>query len=313
VVLLIGAGALAGCGGSSGSSGDANQLVVGIPPVVEIGDLYVAQSQGLFGKRGLTVSIHDINGGAQLVPALQSDALQVGQSNLVSVLQAQQQKLNLKCFTGAYTSPSGPELSLLVSPKDAAITTPAGLAGKTIAVNTLANSNQLVADAYLAKAGVDPSTVHFVALAYPDMPGALAAGRVNAAITDEPFTTMAHQQGSKILVAQPDSAIAPHPSYPCWVATSSWLSAHRQQAAEFVAALTEADAYMAAHPTYLSSILPKYTSVTAALAKMVVLPNFSTSLTVADVQPWSAAAAKFHITKETVEPSSILDIVQPAK
>lgn len=307
--LLVGASALTGCGGS----GDSGELLVGVPPVVELGDLYAADSQGFFTQRGLNVKIRTINGGAQLVPALQSDALHIGQSNLVSVLQAQQRKLDLKCFSGAYTSPSEPELALMVAPKQAsAITSPAGLAGKTIAVNTLGNSNQLVASVYLAHAGVNPDSIHFVALAYPDMPGALAAGRVDAAITDEPFTTMARQQGSKVLAPAPAEAVAPHPAYACWVATASWLAGHRQQAARFVAALAQADAYMQAHPDYLGSILPKYTSVSPALARSVVLPSFTPSLTEADIAPWADAAAKFRITQGLVQPSTILDLVPPA-
>jgi NitT/TauT family transport system substrate-binding protein len=311
-VVALGAATLVGCGASSGG-GDSGELTVGAPPVVELGDLYVADSLGYFTARKLKVTIHSINGGAALVPALESGALQVGQSNLVSVLQAEQQKLDVKCFSGAYRSPSGPELSLLVSPHDGDITTPAGLAGKTVAVNALSNSNQLVAEAYLAKMGVDPASVHFVASAYPNMPSALSSGRVAAAITDEPFTTQAHGQGATILAAQPDSAIAPHPAYPCWVASGSWLNGHRQQAADFVAALDQADTYIVGHPSYLRSILPKYTSVSAGLAKTVVLPNFSTSLTAADIRPWSIAAARFHITQEAVDPASILDLVPPSR
>lgn len=311
--IVLSGSMLAGCGGSGGSGGASGTIAVGVPPVVELGDLYVADSMGYFTARGLKVDIHSINGGAALVPALQSGSLQIGQSNLVSVLQAAQQNLDVRCFAGAYRSPSDPELALLVSPHESGITTPAGLAGKTIAVNTLANSNQLVAEAYLAGHGVDPHSVHFVALAYPNMPGALASGRIAAAITDEPFTTLAHQQGATILAAQPDSAIAPHPAYPCWVASGGWVSTHRQQVAAFVAALDQADTYMAGHPEYLRSILPKYTSVTAGLAKTVVLPNFSTALTADDVRPWAAAAARFQITHRSIDPAAILDLVAPAK
>lgn len=319
--ILLGAATLIGvaaCGGSGAggaagvkkSANGTTTLSVGIPPVVEIGDLYVAKSKGFFAAQHLNINIHSLNGGAALVPALEAGSVAIGQSNLVSVLQASQRGLNIKCFSGAYRSPSGPELSLLISPKDkASITSPAALAGKTIAVNTLGNANQLVASAYLQRAGVDPSKVQFVALQYPDMPGALTSGRIAAAITDEPFTTIAHSRGASILAAQPDSAIQAHPAYPCWVASASWLKANKAMASRFVAALKQADAYMAAHPSYLRSILPQYTSVSPALAKHVVLPNFNTALDAANVQPWATAAAKFKITSSAVSPSSILEPV----
>ena len=319
-------GVLAACGSSASSGGSAGgggasasgsqSLTVGIPPVVEIGDLYTADSMGFFAKQGITIHIDKLNGGAALVPALESGSVQIGQSNIVSVLQAQQQNIGMKCFAAGYRSPSassGDELSLVVSGKDtSSVTSPSGLAGKTIAVNSLDNSNQLVADAYLAGHGVNPSSVHFVALAYPDMPTALSSGRVAAAITDEPFTTIVKTQGAKVLAAQPDSAITANPVYACWVAPESWLSSHKQVAAKFVAALKQADSYMAAHPGYLASILPKYTTVSASLAKQVTLPDFTTTLTAADVQPWAQAAARYGMTRSVVSPSSTIMNIAPA-
>ncbi len=212
-VIVPVAGLLAACGGGSGSSGGqaagagpaTGTLTVGIPPVTDIGNLYLAQSKGFFKSRGLNVKIVFLNGGAALIPAMESGSVTMGQSNLVSVLQAQQQHLGIKCFAGAWRSSPRPQLSLVVSPKfTSSITTPAGLAGKTVAVNALNNSNQLVTDVYLKAHGVDPASVHFVGLAYPDMPAALSSGRVAAAIIDEPFTTIVTTtQGSKILAAEP--------------------------------------------------------------------------------------------------------------
>jgi NitT/TauT family transport system substrate-binding protein len=317
---LAAAGLLAACSSGSSVSGGGSAsgpvtLTVGIPPVVEMGNLYAADSMGFFAKQGITIKIDDLNGGAALVPAMESGSVQLGQSNIVSVLQAQQQNIDMKCFAAGYRSPSasvGDELSLVVSAKDtASVTSPSELAGKTIAVNSLDNSNQLVAEAYLARYGVNPSSLHFVALAYPDMPAALSAGRVTAAITDEPFTTIVQTQGSKVLAAQPDAAITANPVYACWVAPSSWLSSHKQVASKFVTALDEADSYMAAHPGYLASILPKYTTVSASLAKQMTLPNFTTDISPADVQPWAQAAAKYGITRSVVTPSSAIASIAP--
>lgn len=161
-VALAAASLLAACGGGGGSGGSSGpqSLTVGIPPVVEIGDLYTADSKGFFARQGIKVKIDHLNGGAALVPALEAGSAQIGQSNIVSVLQAQQQNIGMKCFAAGYRSPSassGDELSLLASPKDAAsVTSPAQLAGKTVAVNSLDNSNQLVAEAYLTRYGVQP-------------------------------------------------------------------------------------------------------------------------------------------------------------
>jgi NitT/TauT family transport system substrate-binding protein len=297
----------AACGGSGGSDSGVTSVTIGAPPVVGLGDLYTAQSRHFFEANKLKVKVRSINGGAQLVPAMQSGAIAIGQSNVVSVLQAQQRNLNIKCFAAAFRSPSGPQLALVVSRKQAAaITTPAGLAGKTVAVNTLHNANELIADKYLQSQGVNPASVHFIGMDYANMPGALSAGRVAAAITDEPFTTTVVSQGAKIMAPQPDSQIAAHPVYACWVVSAKWLAGHKDVASRFATALTQADQYMAAHPGYLSSILPQYTKVTAQLAKRVTLPAFTSAITAADVQPWSQAASQFKVTDSAVPPSSII-------
>lgn len=295
------------CACSGGGGAGTTALTIGAPPVVGLGDLFTAQSRNLFRAQGLTVTVRNLNGGAQLVPALQSGAVGVGQSNVVSVLQARQRHLNVRCFAAAFRSPSGPQLALVVSPTDkATVTTPSDLSGKTIAVNTLHNSNQLIAEKYLQAKGVNPGSVHFIGLPYPDMPGALSAGRVAAAITDEPFTTQTVAAGAAIMSPQPDAVIAPHPVYACWMATSGWLDEHKAVASKFTAALKQADAYMAAHPHYLASILPKYTKVTPRLATKVTLPQFGTGITAADIRPWADAAQQFHEIDAPVPASSVI-------
>jgi NitT/TauT family transport system substrate-binding protein len=309
VAIIPAAALLAACGGSKGTADHsaAGNLVVGIPPVTDMANLYVADSKGFFASRGLTIKITKLNGGAALVPAMEAGSVDIGQSNIVSALQAQQQNLGIKCFAGGWRSPVKPQLSLVVSAKyTSSIRAPASLAGKTIAVQSLNNSNQLLTEEYLKAHGVNPASAHFIAIPYPEMPAALSAGRVAAAITDEPFTTIVTSQGSKILAAEPDQAIAPNVLYACWVGPSDWLSSHRQLAAKFVAALDQADSYMAAHPAYARSILPKYTTVSAELAGKVTLPEFTTQITAADVLPWARAAAEQKMTKSLIAPSSII-------
>lgn len=313
----LGVGTAAAAGHTHASRHAKKALVtlnVGAPPIVEDGAFFTADSRGYFRKEGLDVKFHSLNGGATLVPAMKGGSIQIGMSNLVSVLQAKEHNLGFKCISGAFASPSGPEISLLISPKHKrTIRSPKALAGQTIAVNTLDNSNQLLAMAWLAHQGVNPSKVHFVALPFPDMPTALKSGRIAAAITDEPFTTISHAQGSAIMSAQPDSIIAAHPEYSCWMATTKWIGSNHRTAEAYVAALKMADDYMAKHPSYVRSIFHSYIPLSPALAKHVVLPIFNTKLSAAQVRDWATVAARYHVTSGVVSPSSILDVMPTAK
>src|SRR6266540_596181 len=71
-------------------------------------------------------------------------------------------------FSGVFVMPNSP------------IKTPADLAGKKIAVNTLNNVGGLVISAVLQSQGVDPKSIKFVEVGFPDMGATLQRGDVDA-------------------------------------------------------------------------------------------------------------------------------------
>ncbi len=294
--------------GTAATTATTEHLTVGLIPIADTGEYFTAEAQGFFAQEHLSVTSATIAGGATLIPALESGAMNVGFSNLVSVLQAGEHNFGVKCLAGTLKKPAtGHNLSLLVSPKYAGeINSAKDLDGKSIAVNTLQNINQLVAEAWMQKHGGDPSSVHFVAVNFPDMPAEIQKGDVVAAITDEPFTTISLNAGAKLLDPRPYQAIAPTPLYSCWLVSSSWLSSHEQAAKGFVTALNDAGSYLAAHPDYLRQILPKYTQISAQLAKVINLPDVTTELSVADLKVWETAALRFGLLSKPVDLNSLV-------
>ena len=310
-LLTVGASvlALASFGSTATASTKARATVVtGILPVADAGGFFTAEARGYFAKYGIIPKAQTIAGGATLVPALESGAMNMGFSNIVSVLQAGQAHLPVECVAGTLRKPrQGANLPLVVSPKYAStITSASGLVGQKIAVNTLGNINQLVADVWLADHGVNPSSVTYVGIAFPDMPAAIAQGEVAAAITDEPFSTIVVAAGAKILAPDPYSLINPSPVFSCWVAATSWVNAHKTVVRDYVKALNEATAYIAAHPNYLRSILPKYTSLSKTLANSIVLPTIISRVSVSDLKVWETPALKYGFLSHSVNLKSLI-------
>lgn len=313
VGALVAAGAsalaLASCGSTAPTATKVNTTVItGILPVADAGGFYTAEARGYFKQYGITPKTEIIAGGATLVPALQSGAMNIGFSNIVSVLQAGQAHLPVECVAGTLRKPlQGANLALVVSPKYAStITSASGLVGQKIAVNTLDNINQLVADVWLAHHGVNPASVTYVGINFPDMPAAIAQGQVAAAITDEPFTTIVVGAGAKVLDPHPYSLINPSPVFSCWLAATSWVNSHKTVVRDYVKALNQATAYLDAHPDYLRSILPKYTSLSSALAKAIVLPTIVSSITTADLKVWQTPALKYGFLTHSVNLNSLI-------
>lgn len=302
--VLCGTAACGG-GGGGGNSG-AQSLTVAIPPVVSGADLYVAQQEGYFGKQHLNVTIRTMNGGSAIVPAMEGGSVQVGESNVLSIIQGAARGIKEPCFTGANTDPpSGHYLSLVAGAKSG-VARPAGLAGKTVAVNATSGINQLLAEAYLSSHGVSPGSVHFIGLQFPDMPSALSSGRVAAAMTSEPFTTIALGQGGRLLTGTPLSSIPGAPTYSCWNAPASWLASHKKEAAGFAAAMKQADAFITAHPARFRSIAAGHLRTSSRILNKMTLPVFTAKLTAADITAWEKAAARYHLLTGSPPVSSVL-------
>ncbi len=174
---------------SSGSAGgvETADLTVGVLPVVDAAPVYMAQKEGYFQQEGLTIKFQQAQGGAALIPAMVSGDIQVAFSNWVSLFLAKSRGIDLTViadgdrantgFSGVFTVPNSP------------IKSPAGLAGKKLAVNTLNNVGDVSISAVLKQQGVDPKTIKFVEVPFPDMGATLQRGDVDAIWVVEPFTT----------------------------------------------------------------------------------------------------------------------------
>ncbi|HVV19560.1 MAG TPA: ABC transporter substrate-binding protein, partial [Pseudonocardiaceae bacterium] len=278
-------------------------------PVVSGGDVYVAQQQGFFAKHHLDVTVRVLNGGSAIVPAMESGAVDIGESNVVSVIQGAVRGIAEPCFSGANTDPtSGHYLSLVAD----GIGTAAGLRGTTVAVNASNGINQLLVESYLDANGVDPHSVHFMALPFPDMPQALSGKRVVAAVTSEPFTTVAMRGGAQLVSGTMLTTVPGNPTYSCWNASSSWLSAHRSSAADFVAAMADTDAWIASHQADFRTIVSHHVKIEPDVLSAMSLPVFTDKLTAADLTAWETAAKKYGLIDHDPAPADVLSTVTAA-
>jgi NitT/TauT family transport system substrate-binding protein len=210
--------AAASCGSSGGTSGGASgggpqQVKVGIIPIVDVAPIFLGKQKGFFTGRDIELTMESGQGGAAIVPGVVSGQVQFGFSNVTSLLIAQSRGLPLKVVSNGVASTGKDKADYGgVVTRDASIRTAADLAGRRVAVNTLKNIGDSTIRASVRKAGGDPSSLEFVELAFPDMPAALEAGRVDAIWVVEPFLSAA-------LGWSPPTTWTPRPTSP-WPSTS---------------------------------------------------------------------------------------------
>ncbi len=312
VVTLV-----AACGGGSDSSADdgapngatdeVTSITVGVPPSPSGGIIPYAESLGLFEKYNLKVETTQQNGGAESVPALEGGAIQIAQSNVLSVIQGARQGLDVPCFAGTFTFGDEDRYNYLtlIAGGGSGVTSAKDLAGKTVAVNATGGVNQLAADAYLESEGVDYTKVKYVAVPFPSMPQAVASGQVDAAVTPDPFASQMLGGGGKLLDNNVAASVKGSPIFACWNASSEWVEENPEVASNFVKAMDEAAAAAAADFGSFRDFLKTGLGVPPAIADNLGVLEFTTEMDEEDVAQWQDAATKFGILEgDDIDPSA---------
>lgn len=183
------------CGGPATANSGTISITVGALPVVDDVSAYIAQSEGIFAKNGLSVTLKQVLQSTLAIPMMQKGSLDIiGGGNYVSFIeQSAKDPANppYRILSEAATCASG-SFEVLALPSSG-IQTPANLQHKTIAVNLTNNIQTLMINSVLKADDVNPSTVRYVQIPFPKMVAALQSHKVDAMSAVEPFATTAEQ------------------------------------------------------------------------------------------------------------------------
>lgn len=299
LAVACSAALVAGCGGSTspeepaapaGSSAPAGatsaaaelQTVnVGILPITSIVALAMGVEKGYFKEVGLDVKLNPAQGGAALVPAVMSGQYDFAFSNNASLMLGKAKGLDLRIVAAANSAGQEPDPvdEGLVAAPGSGITSISQLAGKTIGVNALNNIVQIADIAALEAAGVDPKTVKWLEVGFPDMPLALKEGRVDAADVAEPFLTKAKKEGA-VPLGFPFRALQPVDfNISSWFTSGALVEKDPEMIAKFTAALDKSSKYANEHMDEVRDFVPTVLKIDEALAKEIYIPKWPLGLT----------------------------------
>jgi NitT/TauT family transport system substrate-binding protein len=299
-----------GCGNSGGGGGAA-----GKPATVRVQDtagvpsafLEYGVKKGFFKKRKLDVKVTPSQGGATVVPAVVSGSIDIGGSNLVSVLLAKSKKIPLKIVapgTFVQTDPKQDFAAILAS-KKSGIRSPKDLEGKTLAVNTLKNVAEVTAKASLAKKGVDVSKVKLAEVDFPDMVPALGQGRVDAAFAIEPFVTQGVKAGNAI-VDRPYVGTKPGLQIGCYFTSEKYLGQNGDVVKRFQAGVGETAAAITKDPAAFRKFLPTASQIPAPAAQKAVLPAWKAKSDQASIDLSAQLMQRYGLVKSKPDTKGVL-------
>jgi NitT/TauT family transport system substrate-binding protein len=278
----------AACGSSTTparpSPGQPDKVAAGVIAIVDVAPVYLGKQKGFFSQRNIDLSLSTSQGGAAIVPGVVSGQFQIGFSNVTSLLVAASKGLPIKVVcNGVASTGDAKDYSGVVVKAASPIHSAADLAGKTVAVNTLKNIGDTTVRASVRKAGGDPKAVRFVELAFPDMPAALQAGRVDAIWVVEPFLTAATAAGGRVVAANYADA-APNLTVATYFTSVALTRSNPDLVRRFTEAMTESLRYADAHPDEVRKVLATYTQIAPDVAAKIALPKWPTDINRQSVQ-----------------------------
>jgi NitT/TauT family transport system substrate-binding protein len=281
----------AACGSNSGSTagqssaGQPDKVNVGVIAIVDVAPIYLGKQKNFFSKRNIDLNLTAAQGGAVIVPGVVSGQYQFGFSNVVSLLLAQSRSLPIKAVANGdnSTGVAGQDFGSVLVKADSPIKTAKDLQGRKVAVNTLQNIVDTTVRESVRKDGGDPKSVKFVELAFPDMPAALQAGRVDAIFEVEPFQTTVRGQGARSVASSYVDA-APNLTVAVYFTSAQLMTRNPDLVKRFTDAMKESLAYADAHPDEVRAVLSTYTKIAPDVAAKMTLPKFPAEINRQSVQ-----------------------------
>lgn len=170
------------------------KLTVGHDTWVGYASLFIANDLGYFKQAGLEIELKAFSNPVDTLAALASNQLDLGLTTLQNLA-----VLNGNSDTdivGIALLDSSNGADAVVAKKS--IATMADLKGKTVAL-TLGEVNHMFFLMGLEKAGVNPNDVKITSLSGDDAGAAFVTGKVDAAVTWEPWVTKATKSGGHII------------------------------------------------------------------------------------------------------------------
>jgi NitT/TauT family transport system substrate-binding protein len=268
-----------GGGDGGGGGSETTALTVGLIPILEVAPLFLGQEKDFFADENLELQAEFAQGGAAIIPAVLNNEFQVGYSNVVSLMLAQSQGLDLKIIAaGAKASAdSSSDATALMVPAGSELRSVRDLEGKTIAVGAIRNINDVTIKAIVEAAGGDPESLKFVEVPIPDIPTALESGQVDAGVVAEPFVGAVEAAGGRVLTHHFAEAV-PGLTITAYFTSAAYAEANPDVVQRFADAINESNTYAQEHNDEVAAVVPTYTRTSAEVAQSVVYNQWGPDL-----------------------------------
>lgn len=297
----------AGAGGNT-ATGGGEPVAITVQETAGVPSAFVdfGIEQGFFRDCGLEIELEAAQGGAATIPALINGDVQVGGSNVVSLLLAHEKGLPIQVIApGTSAQQEDDDFGALIVSGDGGIRSAEDLEGKTVAVNTLDNIAEVVVKRSLEQEGADISKVKLTEVPFPEMNPALEGGDVDAAFQIEPFLTRALGRDAEVINY---SYVATRPGMQvgAYAVTEEYAEQNPEVISCYQQAVAENAEYIAANEDEFRTFLSERAEMPRELAQEIFLPRFTGSVDVESLELLAQLMERYGVSEQAPDPSTLV-------
>lgn len=265
-----------------GSDSDSDQITVAVQPGIPFAPIWVAVDQGFFEDEGLDVETRDVATSAQIIPMTLNGQVQFGAGSLPPLITAIANDIPVKNTTNLLVNSD--RTAVVMVPKDSPIRSWKDLEGKRVAVNVQKGALHM-ADAGAAEvAGVNPDSIEFVPVQFPQMLSSLSSGQVDAVTLIEPFESQAMADGLKVISSPLTEAFGDKSSGATIFASNAYIEDNGETVDKFNAAIANAATFINENPEDAKAILAKYSGMDESVLDPITFDTYTTAFDASSVE-----------------------------
>lgn len=274
-------------------------------PISNFLTAYVAKDQGYFTAHGLDVTLVPINQGNTGVAGIVSKSVELSTPTPTTFLQAVDNGVDLVIVAATHTYPTPNQVGLLVS-ASGDVAAAKDLVGKKVGINGIGGMQFVLLQEWLTKHGVNPKSVTFVEISFPQMADALQAKQVDAVTISEPFYQRVVSSKIGRVLADLQADIPAGTLGTMYVSTGEWAKKNPGTIAAFRASLQDAVQFIKANPEAAKKSLTTYANMSEELLQLVNVPSVTVAASPSQMKFWIDLMDQQQLTSGAIDPQTII-------
>lgn len=269
------------------------------------GEVFYAIENGFFTRRNLDVQLQMQNSGAAGAAAMLGGSIDITESDTVTIIKAHDKGLPFVALApGLLDAVKAPTVAVVV--RDPELKLGKDFNGKVFSTNALQNLGTLLADSWIDNNGGDSKTVKWLELPFSALSAALQRGTIDAYIAPEPFVSTGLKDGGHMLLLD-RKPLAPVVVQGFLIATRDWVTAHRDAARAFTAAILEANDWANKNRHDAAVILSKYSKIPITVIEgMTLRGDYAVHVDPGTLQPLIDGCLKYGLIGKSFPANDIL-------